>query len=143
MRIPRRITVLALTALAILGCRDEPPKQPRMSEAMPDLPLPPLATFISRSGGEDAIQLTFRSTLPPDSMAVFYRQVLTSGEWSLVNDSRSREGEITLYAERGGKPPLWVTIRKDSTSSGSLLSLGGAVTRQPDPASPADTTRRS
>jgi hypothetical protein len=95
---------------------------------MPDLPLPPLATVVSRAGSEDALQITFRSTLPPDSMAAYYRGVLTRGVWSLVGDTRTADGSIALYAERDG-PPLWVTIRKDSTSAGSILSIGGAVVK--------------
>ena len=99
-----------------------------MSEAMPDLPLPPMASVVSRAGSEDALQITFRSSLSPDSMANYYRAVLTSGVWSLVGDTRTADGSVALYAERNG-PPLWVTIRKDSTSSGSILSIGGAVVR--------------
>jgi hypothetical protein len=107
---------------------------------MPNLPLPPLASVVSRAGSEDALQITFRSALPPDSMAAWYRGVLTSGTWSLVGDTKTADGSITLYAERDG-PPLWVTIRKDSTSAGSLLSLGGAVIRSNPDSTPApDTT---
>ena len=61
-------------------------------------------------------------------MAAYYRVVLSRGVWSLVGDTRTADGSIALYAERDG-PPLWVTIRPDSASSGSVLSLGGAVTR--------------
>jgi hypothetical protein len=97
---------------------------------MPNLPLPPLSSVVSRAGSEDALQITFRSSLPPDSMAAYYRGVLSSGAWSLVGDTRTADGSIALYAERDG-PPLWVSIRKDSTSSGSILSLGGAVIKSP------------
>lgn len=106
---------------------------------MPDLPLPPLASVVSRAGSEDALQITFRSSLPPDSMAAYYRRVLTSGVWSLVGDTRTADGSIALYAEREG-PPLWVTIRKDSTSSGTILSIGGAVVRPDSLPARADTT---
>jgi hypothetical protein len=115
-----------------------------MSEAMPDLPVPPLSSVISRSGGEDALQITFRSSWPPDSMASYYRNILSSGAWRLVSDTRNQDGTISLYAEREG-PPLWVTIQKDSTSRGSLLSLGGAVVKPTPtpPAAPPDTTTPS
>ena len=107
---------------------------------MPNLPLPPRATVVSRTGSEDALQITFRSTLPPDSMAAYYRAVLTSGVWSLVGDTRTADGSIALYAEREG-PPLWVTIRKDSTSAGTILSIGGAVMRHDSvPPRPQSTT---
>jgi hypothetical protein len=110
-----------------------------VGKAMPNLPLPPAATVLTRSGGEDALQITFRSAYPPDSLAKFYRQVLTSGVWNLVNDDRAADGTVSLYAERNG-PPLWVTIRQDPDSRGSLLTLGGAVTK-PD-STKADSTKR-
>lgn len=106
-----------------------------MSEAMPNLPLPPRAAVVSRSGSADAIEITFKSSYAPDSMAAYYRRVLTNGEWSLVNDNRAPDGTITLYAERNG-PPLWVTIRKDPESNGTIMTLGGAVTTKPDSAAP-------
>ena len=140
MRILRNISLLATSAVLLAGCRDKAPEPPPLSEAMPNLPLPPLATVVSRAGSEDALQITFRSLLPPDSMAAYYRGVLTTGTWSLVGDTKTADGSITLYAERDG-PPLWVTIRKDSTSTGSLLSLGGAVIRSNPDSTPApDTT---
>jgi hypothetical protein len=141
MRILRQISVLALVVAAASGCGEKAPEPPPLSEAMPDLPLPPLATVISRAGSEDALQITFRSAMVPDSLAAYYRAILSSGVWSLVSDTRTADGTIALYAERNG-PPLWVTIRADSTSGGTILSLGGAVTR-PNPDSvpaPRDTT---
>ena len=111
-----------------LGCRDKAPEPPQLSEALPNLPIPPLASVVSRAGSEDALQITFHSPLVPDSIAHYYRGVLSSGVWSLVGDARTADGSIALYAERNG-PPLWVTIRADTASSGTLISLGGAVTR--------------
>jgi hypothetical protein len=131
MRILRSVSILAVSLGLLSSCRDKAPEPPRLSEVMPGLPLPPLASVVSRAGSEDALQITFRSSLPPDSMAAYYRRVLTGGVWSLVGDTRTADGSIALYAERDG-PPLWVTIRKDSTSSGSILSLGGAVVHQAD-----------
>ena len=144
MRILRQVSALAASLALLSGCRDKAPEPPPLSEVMPNLPLPPLATVVSRAGSEDALQITFRSTLPPDSIAAYYRNVLTRGVWSLVGDTRTADGSIALYAERDG-PPLWITIRKDSASSGTVLSIGGAVVRaQPDSAPPpADTTSPS
>ena len=132
MRILRSISVLAVSATLLSSCRDKAPEPPRFSQVLPGLPLPPRASVISRAGSEDALQITFRSSLSPDSMAAFYRGVLTSGVWSLVGDTKTADGSIALYAERDG-PPLWVTIRKDSTSTGTILSLSGGVV-------PADST---
>lgn len=126
MSIPRPATVLALAVLLLAGCKDKKTPPPSVADAMPNLPLPPAATVVARSGGEDALQITFRSSYPPDSLAVYYRHVLTTGIWNLVNDDRATDGTVSLYAERDG-PPLWVTIKKDPDSNGSLLTLGGAV----------------
>jgi hypothetical protein len=126
MSIPRQLGILALSALLFAGCKEKNPPPASVSEAMPNLPLPPAATVLSRSGGPDALQITFRSAYSPDSLAAYYRQVLTNGIWNLVNDDRASDGTVSLYAERNG-PPLWVTIKKDPDSNGSLLTLGGAV----------------
>ena len=128
MLISRKLSVLALTAVLLAGCKDKNPPSPSLSEVLPNLPLPPRGTVLSHSGGPDALQITFRSSMPADSLARYYRAILTSGVWSLVNDNRAADGTISLYAERTG-PPLWVTISKDPNSAGSLLTLGGAVTK--------------
>ncbi|MEP7324611.1 MAG: hypothetical protein ABI836_01570 [Gemmatimonadota bacterium] len=139
MSIPRHLSILALAAGLLAGCKDKDAPPIAISEAMPNLPLPPAATVVNRSGGPDALQVTFKSAFTPDSMASYYRRVLTSGEWNLVNDDRGSDGTISLYAERNG-PPLWVTIRQDPETNGSLLTLGGAVSR-PD-STKADSAQR-
>jgi hypothetical protein len=126
MSIPQQLSILALSALLFAGCKDKSPPPASVFEAMPNLPLPPAATVVSRSGGPDALQITFRSEYSPDNLAAYYRSVLTNGSWNLVNDDRATDGTVSLYAERNG-PPLWVTIKKDPDSNGSLLTLGGAV----------------
>ena len=129
MSIPRPVSILAVSAVLLAGCKDKSPPPPGVSEVMPNLPLPPLATVVARSGGPDALQITFKSSFSPDSLAAYYRRVLTSGDWNLVNDDRASNGTVSLYAERDG-PPLWVTIKKDPDSNGSLLTLGGAVMKR-------------
>lgn len=130
-----------MAALALAGCKDRPAEPPRMSEAIPNIPLPPLATVVSRSGGPDALEITFRSTISRDSMAEIYRRILTSGEWNLVSDTKSADGTVSLYAERNG-PPLWVNIRKDPEGSGTLMTIAGAVIKQ-DSTATGDSTKPS
>jgi hypothetical protein len=125
MKISRLTLLLALASLA---CGRPEPKLAKLSEALPDLPLPPEATVTDRSAGPDALKLTFTSTVPPDQMAEFYRGTLSSGVWRLVSDIKMAGGAIALYAEREG-PPLWVTIRKTPGASGSTVELAGAVTK--------------
>ncbi|MEO8293922.1 MAG: hypothetical protein ABI613_00310 [Gemmatimonadota bacterium] len=126
------------------GCRDRKPLPP-LSQTMPNLPLPPMARVVERSGGEDALQITFWSAMSPDSLAQYYRTVLSEGEWNLVGDTKTRTGEIALYAERKG-PPLWVTIQSDSTEGGSRLTLSGVVIKSDSSKTaptPPDSARKS
>ena len=110
---------------------------------MPNLPLPPVSEVIGRSGGPDALQITFRTQMDANAIADYYRNILSRNEWNLVSDSRGRDGMVTLYAERAG-PPLWVTIRPDSASAGAILTLSGAVTGKDSTPAPGipDTTLR-
>ena len=62
--IPARIWSLAILA-ALLGCRDKPPSPPALALAMPNLPLPPNPVLVSKSGGADALMITFRTTATP------------------------------------------------------------------------------
>ena len=130
-----------MTAGLLAGCPSERPKEPQLSEVMPDLPLPPLASVVSREGGADALAITFRSSLQPDSMAAYYRNVLTGGVWTLVSDTRDAGGVISMYAERNG-PSLWVRIRIDSGSTGSLVTLAGAKAASDSAAAKRDSTQR-
>ena len=139
MPLSRSLRYLGLATLLVAGCKDKPPKSAELSETMPNLPLPPLATVIGRSGGPDALQITFRSTLPPDQIATFYRETFNSGEWTLANDATSPDGTVSLYAERQGRP-LWVTIMKDPNSSGTLLTVGGALIQKDSAASATGRT---
>jgi hypothetical protein len=83
---------------------------------------------VSREGGEDAIKVRFRSSLQPDQIAAYYREVLSKAPWRLVSDAREQDGGIALYAEQDG-PPLWVTIRKAEGASGTFVDLAGAKTK--------------
>ena len=118
-----------LLALASLACGQPERKTAKLSDALPDLPLPPEASVIGRSASADALKLTFSSSLTPDQMAEFYRGTLSSGVWRLVSDTKTADGAIALYAEREG-PPMWVTIRKAPGAAGSTVELAGAVTKE-------------
>lgn len=115
-----------LLSLALAACA-ESKKQVNLSEAIPNLPLPPGGAFISQEGGEEALKLHFRSPVGPDSVAAYYRAVLARPPWHLVRDASAADGTITLYAEQSG-PPLWVIIRKSEGSTGSYVDIAGAKT---------------
>ncbi|MEO7986431.1 MAG: hypothetical protein ABI766_07845 [Gemmatimonadales bacterium] len=134
-----RIFVLALSLAALACNRDSAPKSPKLADVMPNVPLPPGATFISRSGGADAIQITVRSPAGADAVAAYYRGIFKKGGWRLVNDAKDREGAVVLFAEQHG-PPLWVRIKGEEGGTGTVVDLAGArLIRQPE--SKPDTSK--
>ena len=104
----------------------------QLNEALPNIPLPPNPSFVGRSGGPDALQVTVRSPATPDSVAGYYRGVFKSGKWKLVNEAKDAEGAIVLLAQQNG-PPLWVRIHP-ADGGGSMIELSGAVLSKVDSA---------
>ncbi len=125
-----RAPFLAIVFLAALAaCRsDVRVKSPDVGAAIPDLPLPPEGTFISRAGGADALQLTFHSATEEEGVIRYYRGILSEAPWNLVSDIQDSDGRTVLYAERDG-PPLWVRIGRVTGGSGTTVELSGAVVR--------------
>ena len=122
--IPSRIRWLVLCTV-LAACADKTPKMAKLNEALPNIPLPPNPSFVGRSGGPDALQITVRSPAAPDSVAGYYRGVFKTGKWKLVNEAKDAEGAIVLLAQQNG-PPLWVRIHP-ADSGGSMIELSGAV----------------
>ena len=128
--IPSRIRYVML-CLALAACGDKAPRTAKLSEALPNLPLPPGASFVDRAGGPDALQVTVRSPARADAVEAYYRRVFKQGGWRLVNDAKDAEGATVLFAQQNG-PPLWVRIRNAEDGRGSLIELSGAVMAKPD-----------
>jgi hypothetical protein len=121
----RRISLLlAVLALAACSQRDETPKA-RLADTFKDVPVPPGAEGVGRQSGSDAVQLLFRTRLAPTEVADYYRESLKRDPWRLISETRMPDGTLTFYAEQNG-PPLWVSIRPDSTTGGSYVDLAGA-----------------
>ncbi len=148
MRIRPTVILLAALATAAAACGKDKPHPPELNQVLPNLPLPPNAAIVSREGGEEALQFTFISGWNQDRVANYYRQTLSRGPWTLVNDTRMSDGTVALYAERNG-PPLWVTIRPDSLGRGSYVTLAGARSKSdtlapaPDSAAHPDSAARN
>src|SRR5262245_46072407 len=128
--IPSKIRAIVL-CVVLAACADQRPKIAKMSDALPNLPLPPEASFVSRSGGPDVAQVTVRSPMKVEEVTAYYRQVLKSGNWKLVNDAKDKDGATVLLAEQKG-PPLWVRIRPAEDGRGTLVELSGAVVSRTD-----------
>jgi hypothetical protein len=132
--IPTKIRV-GLAALALLaGCKDKEPEMPKVSEVFPNLPLPPQASVMSRSGSRDAMQITVMSPTKAKDVEGYYRSMLTRNGWKLANDMRDKDGSLVLLAEQDG-PPLWVRIKSTDDSVATIVELNGAV--MTGPAKPA------
>jgi hypothetical protein len=129
--IPTKIRWLVLCA-ALVACGDKTPKMAKFNEALPNLPLPPQPSFVSRSGGPDALQVTVRSPASPAAVADYYRAVFKTGKWKLVNEAKDADGATVLLAQREG-PPLWVRIQPRQ-DGGSTVELSGAVLSKIDSA---------
>jgi hypothetical protein len=123
--IPDRIWA-TVALLALLGCGDKPEKPADISAALPNLPLPPKPTVVSRSGGANTLMITVSSPAKIAEVESYYRSVLTGPGWKLLKHSTDRAGTITMLAEQKG-PPLWVRIRSKPDSTGTLVDLAGAV----------------
>ena len=121
---PTYLAVLAGLVLVAACDRAEKPKEATVAEAMPNLPIPPNAEFVSRSGSADALQIVFQSTLRRDAVAAYYRNIFTSAGWNLVSDVTQPDSTIALYAENSGHP-MWARIRPTGTTT--RIELMGAV----------------
>ena len=123
-----------MAVLALVACKDRGPQTPKVSQVFPNLPLPPDASVVSRSGSSDALQLTLVSSAKAKDVEAYYRAMLSKNGWRLVNDMRDRDGSVVLLAEQDG-PPLWVRIKSTDDSVATVVELAGAVF--------ADTTKRA
>lgn len=111
--------------LALGACGgDDQPKQATVNQAMPNLPLPPNAEYVSRSGSADALQLVFQSAATPEFVVGYYRDVFSNGGWNLVSDLRQPDSTQVLYAEQSGRP-MWVRIKP--TGQTTRIELMGAI----------------
>ena len=121
-----------LLVLGVTACgRDEPPpKPPEVGEVMPNIPLPPQASFVSKSGGADAIQITMRSPVAADRVASYYRDVFSRDGWKLLNEAKDQQGGVVMFAQQKG-PPLWVRIHAEEGGQSTLVDLAGARDSHP------------
>jgi hypothetical protein len=124
----RQLTMGVVLGLVACGGSEprQPPKPPEFTEAFSNLPLPPDAKFVSRSGGAGALQIVLRTPESDSAMADYYRTLLSEGSWRLVSDIKNRDGATVMYAEQDG-PPLWVRIWPAGNGSGSMIQLTGAA----------------
>ena len=121
--------VFSLFCVLLPACGSDtapPTKSPSTFTVFPNLPLPPGAKFVSRSGSSDALQLTMFSASEASEVVEYYRDVLSKGRWRLVSDQKKPDGKVILYAEQDG-PPIWISVWPTTDSAGTMVQLAGAV----------------
>jgi len=113
--------------VAVMACSpDAPEDMATVAEVLPGLPLPPAARVVARAGTSEALSITFQSEWSADSLAGYYRGVLSNGIWTLESDVTDATGAIVLYSTRDG-PPIWVRITRTAGAPGSTVQISGGV----------------
>jgi hypothetical protein len=119
--------------LGLAACGDsEPPPEMPATNVMRGVWVFPLSVLTSYSGTSDALQTTWTSGYPPDTVAAWYRRTLVQRGWEIVGDTRSADGNVTLHAQRDG-PPLWIIIGPRTSAPGTMYRMIGA---EPDTTTP-------
>ena len=124
MRSSIAVIVAALAAVSACDAKPEPVTPPDFAAAFPNLPLPPGGRLVTRTGGTDALQLTFRSPGTLEGVADYFRDALSRPGWRLVSDTKDSIGTVQLYAE-GPKAPMWVRVQAVEGEIESVMT--GAV----------------
>ncbi len=125
-----RTLTVALALVTLAACSPDSSKEiATVAEVLPGLPLPPAARVVARAGTPEALQITFQSMMPADSLTDYYRGILSTGPWTLQSDMQDAEGAAVLYATREG-PPIWVRITRTVGAPGSTVQVNGAVKKE-------------
>lgn len=135
----RHSTPLALLLAAglVAGCGTDRPKLPSLPAAFATLPLPPSPEFLGQSGSEDALMFTFRTPVPADTIADYYKRLFArDSSYKVLGVTPGAPGEWAFYVEFRERP-LWVRVRPEAGGEGAVVELTGAVIDR------ADSTSRS
>lgn len=119
----RRIVVVGLLAAALVGCHKAKPKEIDLARAFPNLPLPPEPQILTADRGTEAMQIIVVSPVTADSAVAYYRTVLSTDPFRLINEQKSGK-MTTFYAEQDG-PSLWVSVAPNGTAGSQITLAGG------------------
>jgi hypothetical protein len=136
----RTFPFLLTAALLVTACGDKPAPDPEeappsIAEVFPNLPLPPDGQILSREGTGQAMQMIFSSPQAGDTIANYYRKVLSAPPYELINES-TNDGVVSFFVEQNG-PSMWVVVQ-GLEAGGSLVTVAGA---RPRIAAGADSVR--
>jgi hypothetical protein len=128
----RHFALAVSAAVLVAGCTPDRPKLPTLPAAFATIPLPPDPEFLGQSGSEDALMFTFRSIHPADTVAAHYNALFAADTgYKLKNTIIGASGEHAYYVEYHRRP-MWVRIRPEAGSDGSVIELTGAVVSASD-----------
>jgi hypothetical protein len=128
----RQLAFAMLAAAVLVGCTPDRPKLPSLPAAFATLPLPPDPEFLTQTGGEDALMFTFRSIHPADTVAMYYGRMFAADTgYKVLNTNTGTLGEYAYYIEYHRRP-MWIRIRPEAGSEGSIIELTGAVVSHED-----------
>lgn len=136
----RTLPLLLAAAVLVTACGDKAVQEveetpPSLTEVFPNLPLPPGGQLLSSDGAGSAMQMIFSSAMPSDSIADYYRGVLSAPPYELINESIN-DGVVSFFVEQSG-PSMWVVVQ-GLDAGGSLVTVAGA---RPRVAAGADSVR--
>jgi hypothetical protein len=120
---------LVLVASAVLlGCERPASRNPRLTvyHALHGVLVYPRSEMVRMEAGDSAGQITLAS---PDSVALvaaWFRDAFRLNGWELQSDARSRDGVLTLYAQKGNRP-VWVTFQPSAGGPGTTYTVIGAI----------------
>jgi hypothetical protein len=137
-----RHSLIALAAVVLAACGGEPetpPAEATLSPAqvLPNIAMPPGGEALGSEGGSEAATLLISTPMVADSVAEFYRGVLSKPPYRLINESVNA-GITSFYVEQDG-PPMWITV-EGLEAGGTLVRMSGAIKAADSTAAPTDTT---
>jgi hypothetical protein len=117
------LTVALAATVLLAGCHKPKPKEIKLSQVLPNIPLPPDPEPLVKETGTNAMRVLIVSRVAPDSVAAYYRNVLSADPFRLINE-RSSGRTTSFYAEQDG-PSIWITVSPNG-DQGSMVTIAGA-----------------
>jgi hypothetical protein len=131
-----------LAGLVLAGCGAEPEPAPletavTPAQVLPNIPIPPGGEALGSEGGAEAAALLLSTPMQADSVADYYRDVLSKPPYRLINESK--QGVITsFYVEQGSDTPMWVNVEA-LEAGGTLVRITGARAAADSVTAPTDS----